>query len=87
MYNMDLVNEFKSFNIDKQLEILVSQGEVKYVKKLFSTYIFTHNTLQTIFRRLCRYIKNNPNLENICDYISIKRLFMRLLESKLFIPI
>jgi hypothetical protein len=83
---MDLVNEYKSFSIHKQLEILVSRGKVKYVKKLLKTYTFNNDILQNILRRLCRYIKNNPNLENIDDYISIRHLFIRLLEPDLFVP-
>lgn len=81
------IDEFKKFPINKQLEILVSRGIVKYVKKLLKTYTFNDNVLKTILRRLSRYIKNNPNLENINDYISIEHLFIRLLEPGLFGPI
>ena len=83
---MDLENEFKSFSIDKQLEILVSRGKVKSVKKLLKTYTFNNDILQNILRRLRRYIKNNPNLKNIDDYIYIRHLFIRLLEPDLFVP-
>lgn len=78
------IDEFKKFSINKQLEILVSRGKVKYVKKLLKTYTFNDNVLKTILRRLARYTKNNPNLENINDYISIEHLFIRLLEPGLF---
>jgi len=81
------IDEFKKFPVDKQLEIVVSQGKVKYVKKLLKTYTFNDNVLKTILRRLARYIKNNPNLENINDYISIRHLFIELLEPDLFGPI
>jgi len=83
---MDM-NEFKQFPIDKQLDIVVSQGKVKYVKKLLKTYTFNDNALKTILRRLRRYIKNNPNLVNIHDYISIRHLLIELLEPDLFGPI
>ena len=83
---MDLLDEFKSFSINKQLEILVSHGKVKYVKKLLKTHTFNNDKLQTILRRLDRYIKNNPNLKNIDDYNSIRHLFIRLLEPDLFVP-
>lgn len=79
------IDEFKKFTIDKQLEIVVSQGKIKYVKKLLKTYTFNHNVLNTILRRLKRYIKNNPNLENINDYISISHLLIELLEHGLFV--
>ena len=78
------IDEFKNFPIDKQLEIVVSQGKLKYVKKLLKTHTFNDNVLKTILRRLKIYIKNNQNLENINDYISIRRLFIELLEPVLF---
>jgi hypothetical protein len=78
------IDEFKNFPIDKQLEIVVSQGKLKYVKKLLKTYKFNDNVLKTILIRLKIYIKNNQNLENINDYISIRRLFIELLEPVLF---
>ena len=79
------MDEFKSFPINEQLEIVVSQGKVKYVKKLLKIYKFECDILKTILRRLRRYIKNNPSLENMNDYISIKYLLIELLEPDLFV--
>jgi len=81
------MDEFKKFPIEKQLEIVVSQGKIKIVKKLLKTYTFNDDVLKTILRRLKRYIKNNQNLENINDYISIRHLFIELLEPSIFNPI
>lgn len=78
------IDEFKKFPIEKQLEIVVSQGKIKIVKKLLKTYTFNDDVLKTILRRLKRYIKNNQNLENINDYISIRHLFIELLEPSIF---
>jgi len=78
------MDEFKKFPIEKQLEIVVSQGKIKIVKKLLKTYTFNDDVLKTILRRLKRYIKNNQNLENINDYISIRHLFIELLEPSIF---
>lgn len=42
------IDEFKKFPIEKQLEIVVSQGKIKIVKKLLKTYTFNDDVLKTI---------------------------------------
>jgi hypothetical protein len=54
------------------------------VKKLLKIHTFDNDVLNTILKRLRKYIKNNPNLENIDDYISIRHLLIELLEPDLF---
>ena len=75
----------KDLPIEKQLEYCTGNGKVKLVKHLLKKYMFDFKTLNVIYQRLRRYIKNHPDLSNIDDYIEIRSEFIYVLEPDLFI--
>ena len=75
----------KDLPIEKQLEYCTTNAKVKLVKYLFKKHKFDFESVNVIYQRLRRYIKNHPDLPNIDDYIQIRREFIYVLEPDLFI--